>query len=276
MSVVNTNIKALIAQQSSVNVGRDMATAMERLSTGLKVNKAADDAAGLAIGNHMTAQIRGLNMAVKNANDAVAMLQTAEGSMVEMTNMLQRMRELSVQAANDTNTSADRTALTAEVTQLTEEIIRIANNTTWNGMKLLDGSKFTSGSAANFMVGANSGDTAITMAFQSVTASAISVSGLSLSTFSGATAAIGTIDTALETIDTFRSELGAKINRLNYAADNLANVSLNTAESRSRILDTDYAATTTELARTQIISQAATAMLAQANQAPQSVLSLLR
>jgi flagellin len=224
----------------------------------------------------MTAQVRGLNQAVRNANDGISMIQTAEGATKEITNMLQRMRELAVQAANDTNADGDRSALAAEVDQLQEEITRIADNTTWNGMKLLDGSAFTTGSEANFMVGANSGDSSITMAFQSVTAEELEVDDLSLASFTSATEAIGTIDDAITTIDTFRSELGAKINRLNYAADNLANVSMNTAESRSRILDTDYAATTTELARSQIISQAATAMLAQANQQPQSVLSLLR
>jgi flagellin len=276
MSVINTNVKSLIAQNAATVNNRSLSKAMEQLSTGKRINGAADDAAGLAISNKMTAQVRGLNQAVRNANDGISMIQTAEGATKEITNMLQRMRELAVQAANDTNAPGDRSALAAEVDQLQEEITRIADNTTWNGMKLLDGSAFTTGSAANFMVGANSGDSAITMAFQSVTASALTVNSLSLASFSSATSAIGTIDDAIETIDTFRSELGAKINRLNYAADNLANVSMNTAESRSRILDTDYAATTTELARSQIISQAATAMLAQANQQPQSVLSLLR
>ena len=276
MSVINTNIKSLVAQNAATANNRSLSKAMEQLSTGKRINGAADDAAGLAISNKMTAQVRGLNQAVRNANDGISMIQTAEGATKEITNMLQRMRELAVQAANDTNATGDRSALAAEVTQLQEEITRIADNTTWNGMKLLDGSAFTSGSEANFMVGANSADSAITMAFQSVTSSALTVDSLSLASFSSATSAIGTIDDAIETIDTFRSELGAKINRLNYAADNLANVSMNTAESRSRILDTDYAAATTELARSQIISQAATAMLAQANQQPQSVLSLLR
>ena len=276
MSVINTNIKSLVAQNAMTVNSRAMNKAMEQLSTGSRINSAADDAAGLAISNKMTSQIRGLNQAVRNANDGISMIQTAEGATKEITNMLQRMRELAVQAANDTNTSGDRSALAAEVTQLTEEITRIASNTTWNGMKLLDGSKFTSASAANFMVGANSADEAITVSFQSVTASALSISALSLTSAAGAKTSIGTIDTALKTIDTFRADLGAKINRLNYAADNLTNVSQNTSASRSRIQDTDYATATTELARTQIISQAATAMLAQANQQPQSVLSLLR
>ena len=172
MSVVNTNIKALIAQQSGVKVGRDMATAMERLSTGLKINKAADDAAGLAIGSHMTAQIRGLNMAVKNSNDAIALLQTAEGSMNEMTNVLQRMRELGVQASNDTNTAEDRQYLNNEFQSLKSEFNRIVKNTQWNGMNLLDGTFRMNDTEAglvsvsgdtqvsglfNFQVGANAG-----------------------------------------------------------------------------------------------------------------------
>ncbi len=278
MSVINTNVKSLVAQNAMTVNSRAMNKAMEQLSTGSRINSAADDAAGLAISNKMTSQIRGLNQAVRNANDGISMIQTAEGATKEITNMLQRMRELAVQAANDTNTSGDRSALTAEVTELSEEITRIASNTTWNGMKLLDGSKFTSGSAANFMVGANSADEAITVSFQNMTAAAsgLGISGLSLTSASGAKTSIGTIDAALKTVDTFRAGLGAKINRLNYAADNLTNVSQNTSASRSRIQDTDYATATTELARTQIISQAATAMLAQANQAPQSVLSLLR
>jgi flagellin len=279
MSVINTNVKSIVAQNAMTVNNRSMDKAMEQLSTGNRINSAADDAAGLAISNKMTSQIRGLNQAVRNANDGISMIQTAEGATKEITNMLQRMRELAVQAANDTNTGEDRTALTAEVTQLKEEITRIATNTTWNGMKLLDGTKFaTTSAAANFMVGANSTDAAITVKFEKLTVatSGLAVGTLSLASAAGAKTSIGTIDTALAKVDTFRADLGAKINRLNYAADNLTNVSQNTSASRSRIKDTDYATATTELARTQIISQAATAMLAQANQQPQSVLSLLR
>lgn len=279
MSVINTNVKSIVAQNAMTANNRSMNKAMEQLSTGTRINSASDDAAGLAIANKMTSQIRGLNQAVRNANDGISMIQTAEGATKEITNMLQRMRELAVQAANDTNTTDDRTALKAEVTQLSEEITRIATNTTWNGMKLLDGTKFaTASAAANFMVGANSGDSAITVTFKNlqVGSAGLAIGTLALSAAAGAKTAIGTIDTALKAVDTFRADLGAKINRLTYAGDNLANVSQNTSESRSRIKDTDYATATTELARTQIISQAATAMLAQANQAPQSVLSLLR
>lgn len=280
MSVINTNIKSIVAQNAMTVNNRSLSKAMEQLSTGSRINSAADDAAGLAISNKMTAQVRGLNQAVRNANDGISMIQTAEGATKEITNMLQRMRELSVQSANDTNTTADRTAIGAEVTQLTEEITRIATNTQWNGMNLLDGTVGASGTAS-FQVGANGGATlntsaTIAVTFAKMDATTLGVAALDVSDITKSQASIKKIDDAIALVDTSRASYGAKINRLNYAADNLANVSQNTAASRSRIQDTDYAATTTELARTQIISQAATAMLAQANQAPQSVLSLLR
>jgi flagellin len=275
MTVINSNVNSLIAQQASVVNTRSMSKAMEQLSTGKRINGAADDAAGLAIANKMTAQIRGLNQAVRNANDGISMIQVAEGATNEVTNMLQRMRELAVQSGNDTNNDNDRKAIKQEYQQLSKEIQRISNNTEWNTKKISD----SSATSAAFQVGANSSQT-ITVTFTDIMA----LSGMT-GVVSAATAAsvgsvsiadISTLDTALSAIDSYRSKLGATINRLTYAADNLTNVSTNTAASRSRILDTDYAKATTELARTQIIQQAATAMLAQANQAPQSVLSLLR
>ncbi len=272
MSVINTNVQSLIAQQSLSTNARSLSKAMEQLSTGKRINSAADDAAGLAISNKMTAQIRGLNQAVRNANDGISMLQTAEGATQEITNMLQRMRELAVQAANGTYSSADTSALQLEYDELTSEIDRISSNTQWNGMNVFVSGTFSS-NTVNFQVGINSGET-ISATFSGMTLSALGVSGLSLST--SAASSLGTLDTAIQSVDTFRAKLGAKINRLNYAADNLTNISTNTAASRSRILDTDYAQATTELARTQIIQQAATAMLAQANQSPKSVLSLLQ
>jgi flagellin len=411
MSVINTNTKSIVAQ-NAINVsGRAMSKAMEQLSTGKRINSSADDAAGLAISSKMTSQIRGLNQAVRNANDGISLLQTAEGATVEMTNMLQRMRELAVQSATDTNTTADRANLNSEYQQLKNEITRIANNTEWNGMKILNGNNdfgtaagaeqlvkfqvgannaqtidvsfkdfsFTPGSSSattsttsinfaaktagtdvarfkgtfggvNVDIGlttaliANPDDAAITaMALDmqtkmrayaglesvSVTsvgemitisdptgkaASAIdfvkadgtaattplhavtysngaagngagpvgggvftaTLAGSTVSTQANSNAAIQELDVSLASLATERAKFGAVMNRLNYAADNLSNVSQNTSASRSRIEDTDYAIATTELARTQIISQAATAMLAQANQAPQSVLSLLR
>jgi flagellin len=280
MSVINTNVKSIVAQNAMTVNSRAMSKAMEQLSTGKRINSAADDAAGLGIADKMTAQIRGLNQAVRNANDGISMLQTAEGATKEITNMLQRMRELAVQGANDTYGSADRASIGLEFDALTTEIDRIANSTEWNGMKILDGSSMTS---ATLQIGAGSGSAyQITVSFDAMTATSLGSTGLAVSDItSTATAAtfqtmISTIDSAIEYVDDFRADMGAKINRLNYAADNMTNTSMNTAASRSRIEDTDFAAATTELARTQIISQAATAMLAQANQQPQSVLSLLR
>jgi flagellin len=278
MSVINTNVKALVAQNAATINNRSMSKAMEQLSTGKRINSAADDAAGLAISNKMTSQIRGLNQAVRNANDGISMIQVAEGATVEVTNMLQRMRELAVQGINGTNTDTDRTALKTEYQQLGKEIQRISNNTEWNTAKVSN----ASAASAVFQVGANSSQT-ITVAFTDITglsgmtavmSAATAASAGAVASFDGST--LSNLDTAISAIGAYRSTLGASINRLNYASDNLQNISTNTSESRSRILDTDYAQATTELARTQIIQQAATAMLAQANQQPQSVLSLLR
>ena len=418
MPVINTNVKSLIAQNSMKVNERSLSNSMQQLSTGSRINSAGDDAAGLAISSKMTAQIRGLDAAVRNGNDAISLLQTGEGAMVEMTNMLQRMRELSVQSANDTNTSSDRTALNDEFQQLKQEINRIAKNTQWNGVNILDGTdafgapvgalqnvkfqiganadqtiaidfkdfSFTPGATAGtksvatvemaaktagtdagrFKITFGTGGTAINanVAITALTAAAnpdaaaittlagqiqtelrtlsglenVSVTsvgetftitdpgGRAISAISfvkadgttattaavgelttitnGSTAAgagpagggtftadlaaatigtrdtannsIGFIDTALSSLNSERSKFGATINRLTYAIDNLTNVSQNTSASRSRILDTDYAKASTELARTQIIQQAATAMLAQANQSSQSVLALLK
>ena len=278
MSVINTNVKSIVAQNAMTVNNRAMGIAMEQLSTGKRINGASDDAAGLAISEKMTAQIRGLNQAVRNANDGISMIQVAEGATVEVTNMLQRMRELAVQGINGTNTTVDRNALKSEYQQLSKEIQRISENTEWNTAKVSN----ASANSAAFQVGANSSQT-ITVVFSDITAlsgltavidAATAVLITSVPDFAGST--LSNLDTAINAIGTYRSTLGASINRLNYAADNLQNVSSNTAASRSRIQDTDYAQATTELARTQIIQQAATAMLAQANQQPQSVLSLLR
>jgi len=281
MSVINTNVKSLVAQNAMAVNNRSLDKAMQQLSTGKRINTAADDAAGLAIGNKMTAQIRGLNQAVRNANDGISMLQTAEGATQEITNMLQRMRELAVQAANDTYTSTDRSALNAEVTSLSSEITRIADNTEWNGMKLFTATNASAGGigtagTVTLQVGiGGSAGNQFTVTLNDIDSS-LGLSGVSLSTRSGATSALSTLDAAIATVDTDRATFGATMNRLTYAMDNLSNISQNAQASRSRIMDTDYAQATTELARSQIIQQAATAMLAQANQAPQSVLSLLR
>jgi flagellin len=283
MSVINTNVKSLVAQNALTVNNRSLSKSMEQLSTGKRINSAADDAAGLAISNKMTSQIRGLNQAVRNANDGISMMQTAEGATQEISNMLQRMRELAVQGANDTYSAADRAAIGKEYDQLIGEIDRIAGNTEWNGIKLLDGSVFSSNTAAVFQVGNGSGTAyqidvnVLSMATSAMSTAAIAASDItSASTAGELQAVITALDTNIAAVDAFRADLGAKVNRLTYAADNMANISMNTSASRSRIQDADYASATTELARTQIISQAATAMLAQANQAPQSVLSLLR
>ena len=276
MTVINTNVQSLIAQQALTVNNRGLSKAMEQLSTGKRINSAADDAAGLAISNKMTAQVRGLNQAVRNANDAISMVQTAEGALNEVTNMLQRMRELAVQAINGTNSTSDRSSLDSEYTALSAEITRISDKTTWNGMAIggADAGAYT------FQIGADSGAT-VTVSFAdvdgsdalSVVASAIDIG---VANVTAATSALTQLDNAISTVDAYRSTLGAMVNRLNYAADNLTNIATNTSASRSRILDTDYAQATTELAKRQIIQQAATAMLAQANQTPSSVLSLLK
>ncbi len=388
MSVINTNVSSLIAQNAMNTNGLAQSKAMQQLSTGLRINGAKDDAAGLAIASKMTAQIRGLDQAVRNSNDAISMLQTTDGAMVAVGDMMQRMRELAVQSASDTNVASDRTALNSEFTQLKNEIGRIAKNTQWNGMNVLDGSANSNTGTFTFQVGAASGQTisktiggmtlgtsaagtatttvaayvstTAQVATQTLTgtyavgdvitsnvngnqwqytvqtsdttgaaaanitaitghmataaaafgtangltiastatavtytavagakdltgaASTVSTGGLAqandldISTQSHATFAIAGMDTAIATVNSARSDLGATINRLTYAADNLSNVSQNASASRSRVQDTDYAKASTELSRTQIIAQASTAMLAQANQSQQSVLALLK
>jgi len=276
MSVINTNVKSLIAQNALTVNNRNLSEAMQQLSTGKRINSAKDDAAGLAISQNMTSQIRGLNQAVRNANDGITLLQTAEGAMVEVSNMLQRMREISVQSANGTlDDTVNRAYLTKEFDALAGEIERIATNTEWNGMKILDGSAGASTDGTfSFKVSANSGDTTIDVTIDDITAVASSLTGVGDAADADTT--IDEIDTALDTINDLRAGIGAGINQLTYAADNLSNISQNLSESRSRIEDTDYASATTELARTQIIQQAATAMLAQANQSAQSVPALLK
>ena len=415
MSVINTNTKSIVAQNALTINNRSMNKAMEQLSTGKRINAASDDAAGLAIANKMTSQIKGLNQAVRNANDGISLLQTAEGSMVEMTNMLQRMRELAVQSGNDTNTATDREYLDLEFQQLVGEISRISKNTQWNGMNILNNTAIgtenlaTGARDVKIQVGANANQTIDlsfknfdfgvgtpatasktllnlgadadlaegknlqltigTTVFDTSIAKAVAVAGITpaettaiatalndvvskrvgfenvkitasgttilvedsegrdvttfslkktdatevgaavtltaqqagvaasgavapdaktvfsgtaqlnnqnIKTLAAANTAITNVTNAIGKVSEQRSTLGAVMNRLNYAADNLTNVSANTQASRSRVEDTDYAQATTELARTQIIAQAATAMLAQANQAPQSVLALLR
>ena len=396
MTTINTNVSSLLAKNALVANERSMSTAMERLSTGVRINSAKDDAAGLAIAAKMTSQIKGLDQAVRNANDAVSLIQTAEGALIETSNMLQRMRELAVQASSDTNTLTDRSALNQEFVSLRSEINRVAQNTQWNGVNILtkqggssaDGiHKFQVGANANQTIDLTIGNYQTTSSTQGGTATVAtttsgsgqgataaaqvstftvggtiavgdvfnltvgdksfthtvtalgasnnasrdavfdamiagigtvggvgssttdSTTGAKIHTFTASSTAFGSnsfniasgtagllsginassittagnansavaaVSTALATVNAGRSEMGATMNRLQYAADNLANVSRNATESRGRVMDADYAKETTELARTQIIAQAGTAMLAQANQMKQTVLSLLK
>jgi flagellin len=270
-NVINTNVKSIMAQNALVTNNRSLEKAMQQLSTGKRINGAADDAAGLAISETMTAQIRGLNQAVRNANDAISMVQTAEGALVETTNMLQRMRELAVQGANGTLDSVQLGYLSDEYEKLVEAIDDVAANTTWNGMAVLGDAAGT----FTMQIGADSGGT-VAVTFDGASAGALGLTTGDLADQDAANALLDTLDTALGTVAQWRASLGASSNALSFMADNLANVSMNTSASRSRIMDTDYAQATTELARTQIIQQAATAMLAQANQQPQAVLALLK
>jgi flagellin len=291
MAVVNTNVNASIAQNALARNERAMNTAMERLSTGQRINSASDDAAGLAIGSRMTSQIRGLETGIRNANDAISMINTADGALVEVTNMLQRMRELALQAANGTTTSADRDYLNSEYANLLTEIERIAQNTQWNGRNILDGTANGTSGTVSFQVGANGGQTVAVNFGNATDATVATASGMlqdvasaaptltagtTASALTKGTSAVTAIDTAITNVNSQRATFGAAMNQLTYAVDNLSNVKVNAEASRSRIMDANYAEETSELARTQIISQAGTAMLAQANQLPQTVLSLLQ
>lgn len=286
MAVVNTNIGASVAQAALMRNERALNNAMEQLSTGKKINSAGDNASGLAITSRMTSQIRGLDTAIRNANDAMSMVNTAEGALDEITAMLQRMRELAVQSGTGTTAAADRTYLNSEFVALREEIDRIADNSQWNGRNILDGSAGASVGASTvaFQVGANEKQT-ISTTFGNFNNTTGKLSGLASKRLSAATiasaitvasGAIGELDTVITDVSAQRATFGAVSNRLTHAIDNLTNVKTNSEASRSRILDTDYAAATSELARTQIIQQAGTAMLAQANQLPQTVLALLQ
>ena len=279
MTVINTNINALIAKNAVNANQRSLQTAMQSLATGSKINRASDDAAGLAIRENMTAQIKGFNAAVRNANDGISLLQTADSAMEGMASLLQRMRELGVLAQNDTYSSAQRTAMDDEFSALLEEVDRITTDTEWNGMPLLDGTGGDLGDAStfSFQVGANSSQTIeVTITDQSTEGALSDIAESTVASAASAATAVTSLDTAIAALAANRSVIGAAVNRLTHAADNASNIAQNVTESRSRVTDTDYALATSELARTQIIQQAATAILAQANQQPQTVLSLLK
>jgi flagellin len=293
--VVNTNIGSLNAQRSLAESSRELATAMERLSSGKKINSAADDAAGFAIAERMTAQVRGLNMATKNANDGLAMLATIENATNDVTDMLQRVRELAVQAANDTNSATDRQYLQKEVDSLLNEINRVSSQTVYNNQEVLDGSQ-----AGTLQVGTDSGQT-ITFAIDSIDtdtlllttgaftaatatgtaavvngASTTGVSTISVLTATGAAAALTKISTAIEQVAEDRAGYGALANRLEYTVSNLMNVAEFTTAARSRIEDADFAAESARLAKAQVLQQTGTAMLAQANASSQLAIQLIR
>ena len=272
-TVINTNIPALVAQRSLAKTSTEMATALQRLSTGLRINSSKDDAAGLAIAVRITAQIRGYDQAVRNAGDGISLAQTAEGGMDGITSSLQRMRELAVQSANYSNTTADRQAIDAEFTQLKTEIDRVATQTKFNTKALLDGT-FT---AADFQVGPNTGETITVAAISGLGAVSLGLTaGTNVQSVSNANAAITTIDAALNTVTSTRANIGASINRFEQTISNLRVTVESLQTSRSRVQDADFAAETASLTRLQILQQSGTAVLAQANAIPQNVLSLLR
>jgi len=264
---INTNINSLNAQRNLSMSQTSLATSMERLSSGLRVNSAKDDAAGLAIADRMNAQIRGINVAVRNANDGISLAQTAEGALSTVTDVLQRMRELAVQSQNGSNSASDRANLDTEYAALNSEISRIATQTKFNGTQIA-----AAATTFTYQIGANGGDT-LEIATSSVTTAAI---GGGVSTAAAASTALAAIDSALDTITTQRASYGAVINRFQFAIQGLQVSGENQTAARGRIMDADFASETANLARSQILQQAGTAMVAQANSLPQSVLSLLK
>ncbi|MDF3125848.1 flagellin [Rheinheimera sp. 1928-s] len=271
---VNTNVSALNAQRQLINSGKSLDTAFQRLSSGFRINSAADDAAGLQISNRLTSQVNGLDQAIRNANDGISLSQVAEGAMDEITNALQRIRVLAVQSQNGINSSSDRIALQKEVSALKAEISRIAATTQFGGVKLLDGMY-----SSTFLVGANAGQTIsvnISRAGGGFGSSGLGIAGLSISSLAGASRALASIDSAINVIDSKRADLGAIQNRFQSTIRNLSNIVENISAARSRIKDTDFAKETADLTRAQILQQASTTILSQANQRPQSALSLLQ
>lgn len=281
---VNTNTSSLNAQNQLTKTGSTLDTAFQRLSSGLRINSAADDAAGLQISNRLTSQINGLNQAVRNANDGISLAQTAEGALDETTNMLQRMRTLAVQSANGSNTDEDRVALQQEMGQLATEIDRVATTTTFGGQNLLDGTY-----DGQFQVGADANQT---ISFSLSTVNTLGAAGagfqmsglnsagylastISISAASLAQSVISQIDNMIAAVDSKRAELGAVQNRFSSTINNLSNISENVSAARSRVRDADFATETATLTSAQILQQASSTILAQANQRPQTAISLL-
>jgi len=274
---VNTNVAALNAQRNLFESSNSLNKSFERLASGVRINSAADDAAGLQISERITTQVQGLQQATRNANDAISLTQTAEGALTETTGALQRIRQLAVQSQNGINSAADRSALQKEVAALKLEVSRISTDTKFNGVDVLNGSF-----SAKFLVGANSGQTvSINLSGASIpgadgfSATGLGIGSVDISTNAGASRALGTIDGALSAVLAVRGDLGALENRFQSTIRNLSNVSENLQSARSRVQDTDFAQETSDLTRNQIIQQASLSVLSQANQRPQSALLLL-
>jgi flagellin len=274
MAVINTNVGALKAANASAAASKSLSTAMERLSTGKRINSAKDDAAGLAIASTMTSQVRGMSQAIRNANDGIGLAQTADGALNEVSNMLQRVRELSIQSKSGTYQTSDRTNLQAEVSQLTSQIDDILTNTKFNGVTLFSKASGTD-VTVTIQAGTDSANT-IDLKVKGIDGTKIDASALDVSSATAAGTTLTNVDAALSSVNTTRATLGAGQSRLESAVNNLTANVTNLSDARSRVEDADYSAETTALAKAQILSQASTAMLSQANQSQQSVLSLLR
>lgn len=282
---INHNISSMITQNSLSGAGDKLGKSLEKLSTGLRINRASDDAAGLSVSEQLRTQVRGLDRAKSNAQDGIALLQIAEGAANEISSILQRQRELAVQSANDTLTTTDRSYLDQEFAALTDEIGRITNSTQYNGQTLITGGSSSFGgvgsSSSVLHIGANNvaGVDSISISIDSLTAGALGISGsgstVGVSTHASATTAISSIDSALTSVNNMRSDVGAYVNRLEHAINNISNQTYNTQDAESRIRDVDFASETTQFTKNQILSQSATSMLAQANAIPQGVLSLI-
>jgi flagellin len=272
MTSINTNVGALNARASAVSATGKMENSMERLSSGLRINSAADDAAGLAVAGKMESQLRGINMSIRNSQDGVGLIQTGEAGLNEIRNMVLRMRELAVQMANGIyEDTPDRDNAQLEVAALLEQVDLIAENTKFNNVALLDGSF----SAVTIQAGNTTSET-ISITFSDVGQSGLAINGSSIATQSSATTVIGTMDTALQTIASEQATMGSLINRLNFSVSNLSKASVMTEQAIGRVMDADFASETTSLSKQQILNQAATSMLAQANQSKQSILALLQ
>ena len=264
--MINTNVVSMNAQRNLTTSQSSLATSMQRLSSGLRVNSSKDDAAGLAIADRMNAQVKGINVAIRNANDGISLAQTAEGALATVSDALQRMRELAIQAQNGSNGTTDRANLDTEYQALSSEITRIAAQTKFNGVAIVG----ASAGAQVFQVGANNGDTL------TITTTTVTTVGGGLTTSAAASTAVAALDTALDTISTNRASYGAAMSRFSFAISNLSITGENQAAARGRIMDADFAAETANLSRSQILQQAGSAMVAQANQLNNNVMSLLR